>query len=254
MDRLNREIEIFAKYARPGRSEAAARKALIEQVRADVRTLFPNHTLEIFGSQRTGLALALSDIDLRMMRHGDKDEALPPTAEQRRDLLKDLHNLRRRVGRGKLAQNYAEPELRHARYPLLSLLDRATGVNIQIVLSNNTSKSREYIAHYMEEYPHIRQVYPVVKTIFEQRGLSDVFLGGFGSYSIFMMLVASLQNQLNQRQDAAGALINFLYYWAYFDTREHGVSIDPPEYFDKKKNPVFTDTVVAKIAVSLFPP
>ena len=40
---------------------------------------------------------------------------------------------------------------------------------------------------------------------------------------------------------------------AYFKTKEHGVSVSPPEYFDKKEHPVLTDSARAKIEVSLAP-
>ncbi|KAJ4303397.1 hypothetical protein N0V90_002290 [Kalmusia sp. IMI 367209] len=249
MDRLSKEIHAFYQFAKPTRAETFARRNVVEQVRTDVRPLFPGHALEIFGSERTGIALATSDIDLRMISREDSDWAKsnkPPSSAERRNLLKDLSTLRKKAFNN---NKYLLPTLRHARYPLLALQDRASGIDIQIVLSNDTSKSREYIQHYMTEYPYIRQVYAVVRAMFEQRGLSDVFRGGFGSYSIFMMLVASLQHQSNERKDAAGALINFMYYWAYFDTRKHGVSVSPPDYFDKTEHPVLSEATMAKIAV-----
>ncbi|KAF1973394.1 hypothetical protein BU23DRAFT_533568 [Bimuria novae-zelandiae CBS 107.79] len=253
MARLNEEIRKFWEYAKPNRAEVFARKNVVEQVRADVRQRFPGHVLEVFGSERTGISFATSDIDLRMVRREALDQSVsdkPPTHQERRDLYRDLYTLRYQVfgNHGKAAGKYLLANLLHARYPLLSIQSRDSGLVVQIVLSNNTAKSREYMHRYMVDYPYLRQVYAVVKTMFDQRGLSDVYRGGFGSYSIFMMIVASLQNQANQRNDAAGALVNFLYYWGFFKTRENGVSIDPPEYFDKKTHPVLTDAARAKIA------
>ncbi|KAJ4347296.1 uncharacterized protein N0V89_011236 [Didymosphaeria variabile] len=247
--RLNREINDFYEYAKPSRAELFARKNVVEQIRADVRQRLPHHILEVFGSERTGLALALSDIDLRLVNRRDLHQKSdkPPTPEQRKSLLKDLYNLRYRVF-GDRSRKYIMPVLRHSRYPLISLLDRGSGLDVQIVSSNSTTRQREFIQRYMNEYPYLRQTYAVIKTMFDQRGFSDVFRGGFGSYPLFMMIVASLQNEANQRRDAAGALVNFLYFWANFKTHEHGVSIAPPEYFDKKENPILTDTLKSKLS------
>ena len=96
---------------------------------------------------------------------------------------------------------------------------------------------------YMQEIPYLRSLYYVVKTIFDIRGLSDVFRGGFGSYSIFMMLVASLKHAPHQRQDAAGGLLNFLKFYSDFDAKAHGISIEPVELFDKVQHPVITNPV-----------
>ncbi|KAF2687926.1 hypothetical protein K458DRAFT_332404 [Lentithecium fluviatile CBS 122367] len=242
-DRLALEIAKFHDYARPSRTEALGRRNIIEQVRNHVREALPSHILEVFGSERTGIALATSDIDLRLMRHEDLVDGrgkMPPDGEERRLLLKDLQTLHRKKFYGNRA--YLMPVMRHARYPLISLQDRASGIDVQIVLSNDTSLSRELMQQYMQEFPFLRQLYSVVKTIFDARGLSDVFRGGFGSYTIFMMVVASLKHKPHKRNDAMGALLNFLRFWGHFDTTKQGVSIEPPILFDKSEVLVMTDT------------
>lgn len=202
------------------------------------------------------MALALSDIDLRLVKRNDLDQQtsdMPPAPDQRREIIRSLYELRHNVFAGTRnvsAAKYISPVLRHARYPLISVQDRGSGLDVQVVGANDTAKQREIIQRYMKQYPFLRQLYAVIKTMFEQRGLSEVFQGGFGSYTLLIMIVASLQNQPNTRGDAAGALVNFLYYWAYFKTKEKGVSVSPREYFDKKKNPVLTDATRAKINVS----
>lgn len=223
-----------------------------------MRRYRPDYVLEVFGSERTGLALALSDIDLLLIRRGSiEDEAVSnnrSTREERVELLRELYRIRKNVFKRyknqQAAPKYNQVELLYARYPLISVRDRPSGLDLQIVWSTDTTKQREVVQHYLMEYPYLRQVYAVVRTLFEQRELSNVFIGGFGSYSIFMMIVASLQQQDNKRKDAAGALLNFLYYWGYFKTDAHGVSIDPPEYFDKTEHPVADDATIARIAVS----
>jgi len=228
------------------------RRHLVEQVQGHVRRILPDHVLEVFGSERTGLAMATSDIDFRLVNKQTFEDPflakLPPSPEQRFQGMTSLHKLHW----NNLAKHkaYILATLRHARYPLISLQDRNSGLDVQIVLSNDTSHSREIMNGYMEEYPYLRQLYFVVKTMFDVRGLSDVFRGGFGSYTIFMMIVASLRHSPHPRNDAAGGLINFLKFYRNFQTQKWGISIEPVSLFDKKENPVLTDTAKAKLAVS----
>ena len=251
MQRLNLEIQQFYEYAKPNHLETAVRKQLIEQVRVHVRKTLPKYVLEVFGSEKTGLSLPTSDIDFRLMKKEQLEDPaiskLPPTPGERANVMKALRHLYS----SNLSKNgaYMLSAFRHARYPLISLQDKKSGLDVQVVLSNDTSMSREFMHRYMEQYPHLRQLYYVVKTMFDVRGLSDVFRGGIGSYSLFMMIVASMQHKPHQRADAAGALLNFFKFYIDFDITKQGISLEPPWLFDKEEVKVQTDTVKAKLAV-----
>jgi non-canonical poly(A) RNA polymerase PAPD5/7 len=251
---LNIEIERFYEYTKPNRYESIARKHVIEQVREHVRTGLSDYVVEVFGSERTGIALATSDIDFRLVRQSRLTDPatanLPPTPGERKQAFQALHRLLYSTIQ-KHKDTYLLATLRHARYPLISAQDRESGLDLQIVLSNDTSVSRNIMQGYMDEYPYLRQLYYVVKTMFDVRGLSDVFRGGFGSYSLFMMVVASLKHAPHPRDDAAGGLINFLRFWRDFDTRKRGISIEPAFLFDKAEHQVVTDKVKQKIEVGL---
>jgi non-canonical poly(A) RNA polymerase PAPD5/7 len=253
MHRLTIEIERFSEYAKPSHTELVVRRHVIEQVRNHVRVALPDHVLEVFGSERTGIALATSDIDFRLMRREQMEDPaltkLPPTSLQRNALMKDLYQLHHNYLSKHKA--YMITVLRHARYPLITLQDRQSSLDVQIVLANDTSLSREIMQGYMEQYPYLRQLYFVVKTIFDVRGLSDVFRGGFGSYTLFMMVIASIRHNPHPRNDAAGGLINFLKFYRDFPTAKKGISIEPVLLFDKKDVAVMTDTAKAKIEVMI---
>ncbi|CBY01911.1 hypothetical protein IAQ61_006505 [Plenodomus lingam] len=249
MDRLALEMERFCAYAKPTRLEQRARDHVIKEVRRHVLERMPDHTLEVFGSERTGLALATSDIDFRLIRPHqipDPERAhLPPRPMQRSKALGGLQKLHSMLK--DTSGTYLITIFRYARYPLISLQHRTSTLDIQIVLANDTTQSRDIIQRYLKEYPYLLTLFTVIKTIFEIRGLSDVFRGGFGSYSLFMMIVASIQHQPHARNDAAGALVNFLRFWRDFDTTKHGVSIEPAEIFDKQAVPVRTGKVQARL-------
>jgi non-canonical poly(A) RNA polymerase PAPD5/7 len=246
---LNLEIQKFHNFIQPSQAETVARKHVIEQVRQHVQNILPGYALEVFGSQRTGLAFAASDVDLRLVPvHVLTDAALakmPPSSTERSGRFVDLRALfkalRRRHGK-----DYLLPVLRWARYPLISLHDRASG----LVLSNDTSVSREYMQRYMREYPYLPRLYSTLKASLDVRGLSDVFRGGIGSYSLFMMIVASLKHKPHPRNDAAGALIHFLDFWVHLKAELHGVSIDPPKLFSKSEQVVMHRKALAHVAVS----
>jgi len=243
------EIDRFHKYSRPTQHERTAREHIIEQVRAHVLERLPNYHLEVFGSQKTGLALPTSDIDFRLQSQRQIDDPKlamwPPPEDERRKCVATLYQLFSNVFRKK--GSYILTALRHARYPLIVAQDKQSGLDVQIVLANDTSLSREIMARYMADIPYLEKLYCVIKHILNVRGLSDVFRGGFGSYSLFMMVVASIKHSPHPRNDAAGALMNFLEFWATFDTRTRGVSVEPVEFFDKKERPVITDTARCKI-------
>ncbi len=250
IQRLEVEIARFGEYATPSRYESIARKDLIERIEELVYATLPNYTLEVFGSERTGIALATSDIDFRLAKRSNetKGNVLPPSPELRSEALRKLHNLKNRA----FIKNpgFLLPTIRYARYPLLSMQDRKSGLDVQIVSNNDTIISRQLISGYMADYPYLQHLYYVVKTLMDVRGLSDVFRGGFGSYTLFMMVVASLRHNPHPRDDAAGGLINFLKFWSKFDTEKHGVSIEPVALFDQEAEPVLTATVRAKMKVN----
>ncbi|KAF2877881.1 hypothetical protein BDV95DRAFT_453709, partial [Massariosphaeria phaeospora] len=248
--RLDREIAMFHEYLRPNKVEALARKQFVEQVIADVQKTLPTAAIEVFGSERTGLASATSDIDLRLWRPNNVEDGsgqctpLPPPPAQRKQLVKDLRQLHYRS----FSRNpeYIAAEVLHSRYPLLSLQHRDSGIDVQIVLANDTTSSRNIVKQYLEQYPYLDKLYSVVKTMFDVRGISDVYRGGLGSYSIFMMIVASLQRK-PEIKTAGHGLRHFLHFWTNYDTTTHGLSIQPMSEFNKLENPVMTEKAKAQL-------
>lgn len=222
-------------------------------MRQHVQSILPDYALEVFGSERTGIAFAASDIDLRLVPQDVMSDAavsrLPPSPKER---IKRRTALRRLFQRLQPAhrKHYILPALRWARYPLISVQDRASGLTVQVVLSNDTTINREFIRRYIHDYPHLPQLYSVIKASLDVRGLSDVFRGGIGSYSLFMMIVASLKHNPHPRNDAAGSLEHFLHFWSDFKAEGRGVSIEPPEFFDKSEQRIMNEQALANLVVS----
>lgn len=127
--------------------------------------------------------------------------------------------------------------LRHSRYPLLSMQHVGTSLDVQIVCCNDTNKARSVMAKYMEEMPALRKVYILVKYMFEIRGLSDVFRGGIGSYSVFYLVAAAMKlGTEHAKDDAAAQLLAVLEFYSKFDATESWISLDPLEVLSKVEN------------------
>lgn len=251
---------------RPLPPVAQARDAIAERIRRAIRRKYNYCDVEVIGSQRTGLALNISDIDLRLFIPSkdtapsktskvgtvpDKNDNAPGTEPS----VRFLYNI---AGYLAVLKEYDKPvyedlEVFYSKVPLLNFYDYRSGLKIQLVSSKDSSAARGKVAQYVEEYPYLPDLYTVVKTMFDARGLSDVFMGGFGSYPIFMMIVASLQHLPRERAPSGvgPALVHFLEYWSLFDTT-NGVALDPPEYFDKAVHPVMSPSAAYKLAVSVF--
>lgn len=207
---------------------------------------------EVFGSERNGLAFPVSDIDIRFVpiprEHDPFQERPPPTQEDRDECLRHLRRLFKKFHQEQ--KEFLNITLRHARYPLIAMYHRPSGLDIQIVLANDSAHQRNIIQLYMDDIPFLRKVYFLIRTMLDIRGLTDVFRGGFGSYSLFMMVVASIKLAPEPPRDAASALRHVLKFYADFDTYKKAISIDPPYIFDKAAEPIVSPDIRAKIDVN----
>jgi non-canonical poly(A) RNA polymerase PAPD5/7 len=127
--------------------------------------------------------------------------------------------------------------LRHARYPLISLMHKKSGLDIQIVASNDSSNSRQIIKQYMDEHPNLYAVFALIKSMLDIRGLTDVYRGGLGSYSLFMMIMAVLKmGPYTGTQTLAGSqLMTVLEFYTKLDTYKRGLTLHPPYSVAKHK-------------------
>jgi len=242
----------------------AARHAVMRQTQTIIQEALPDAKTESFGSQRTGLVLATSDLDLRIFKE-DQDETTDPeqaprykSRRQRLTLLQCLHHVL------DANRDYILCHLRYARYPLISMQHKHSGLDVQIVCANDTSHSRNVMQEYLSKHKDLATLFSVLKIMFDIRGLSDVFRGGIGSYSLFMMVVASLElwgrpihfsGRRNPfglkgkygpfRKTGVGAkLLHFLEFYSAFDSTWNAIAVQPPEVYKK----ILTDEKVTKLA------
>ncbi|KAE9985468.1 hypothetical protein EG328_007460 [Venturia inaequalis] len=237
MARLDAEIWNFSEYIRPTPAEQATFKAVTEDVQKCAKEYCPDYETEAYGSQSSGLALSTSDIDIRLYDKEHKFSREAPRAKSRNEIFAHIKRLEHQFR----FQNsdYIMVRIRQARYPLLSMLHKKTGLDIQIVASNDTSYSNNLIQQYLVDYPYLYANYALIRSLFEIRGLTDVYRGGLGSYSLIMMIMAVIKSKgvtVSGEQGhiraggllAAKRLLDVLQFYAGLDTYETALSLEHP--------------------------
>lgn len=223
------EIQSFVKYIKPTDLEIAARDAVIRQTRDLIHDILPDHSTEVFGSQRTGLNLATSDIDIRLWKENVPEmkgtiARMAPRHQVRKILERDLNILHHTLD---AHPDYKLCQLRHARYPLISVQHTASGYDLQIVCNNDTANSRETIKELLQKDEDIYALFSLWKTMLDIRGLSDVYRGGLGSYSLLIMIIAALRAlSLTETESVSRKfLLTLRFYGEIFDSYKHGLTV-----------------------------
>nr|POE77961.1 non-canonical poly(a) rna polymerase protein trf4-1 [Quercus suber] len=242
LGRLDREIKAFVKHMECTPAENAGRQRAIEEVLAFIRqSTTPNarnsFKAELFGSEKTGLALATSDIDIRLYRDVSTNDEQSQQAQQNaaRSFMARLARLMVK------SRQFGEIFLRRsASYPIINTTHLATGIEIQLVASDSSAVREGFVKKYLGEMPHLRELYFLVRTILSTRGLLDVFNGGLGSYATFMWVTAIVRtkhfkNNIGEYGDdsIASHFLAFLRFVAGMNSSTFGLVVQQGDIFNK---------------------
>ncbi|XP_060109899.1 terminal nucleotidyltransferase 4B [Heteronotia binoei] len=190
---LHDEIIDFYKYMSPRSEEERMRMEVVNRIENVIKELWPNAEVQIFGSFKTGLYLPTSDIDLVVF---GKWENLP------------LWTLEEALRKHNVADENSVKVLDKATVPIIKLTDSFTEVKVDISFNvRNGVKAAHLIADFIKKYPVLPYLVLVLKQFLLQRDLNEVFTGGIGSYSLFLMAVSFLQ--LHPREDACTPNANY---------------------------------------------
>ncbi|KAL8820978.1 MAG: hypothetical protein Q9191_007403 [Dirinaria sp. TL-2023a] len=240
MSSLHDELKAYEAYMRHSKIEEEASRILVSDVRGLIAEQFRHNPLLIIGSCRTGLADRLSDIDLALtfpdIEKKPLDRGPSSLSKKRRRLLKRvLRAVHRILSNSKVFER--DTELIHARIPIVRVTHTATGLRVEIQTLVSSSIVQEYVASYLAEYPTLRTLYLVFRSALHIRGLTNVRLGGLGSYPILIMIVNALKHASGQfaSDDLANQFLYILDFYGNADLYMHGFSPDPPRQFLKRK-------------------
>ena len=192
--RLHNEILSFWAFTRPTRLETRARAEAAQRLRSLVSAIWPGEgvLVEVFGSSATGLALPGSDVDVVVRG-----------ATGGGDAATRLRALAAALARSGVARDLQL--ITRARVPLVKYVDAASGLAMDASFDaeGGPAAARRAVAA-LGALPAARPLLSVLKASLAQRGLSEVYTGGLGSYALLVMVVAFLQGH-RSRHGASGA-------------------------------------------------
>lgn len=214
---LHEEISDFYEYISPRPEEEKMRLEVVDRIKGVIYDLWPSAEVQVFGSFSTGLYLPTSDIDLVVF---GKWETLP------------LWTLEEALRKRNVADENSIKVLDKATVPIIKLTDSFTEVKVDISFNVKSGvKAARLIKEFKEKYPVLPYLVLVLKQFLLQRDLNEVFTGGIGSYSLFLMAVSFLQ--LHYREDVCSPNINigvlliefFELYGRHFNYLKTGIRI-----------------------------
>ncbi|XP_058485764.1 terminal nucleotidyltransferase 4B [Solea solea] len=214
---LHEEINDFYEYISPRPEEEKMRLEVVDRIKGVIYDLWPSAEVQVFGSFSTGLYLPTSDIDLVVF---GKWEMLP------------LWTLEEALRKRNIADENSIKVLDKATVPIIKLTDSFTEVKVDISFNVKSGvKAARLIKEFKEKYPVLPYLVLVLKQFLLQRDLNEVFTGGIGSYSLFLMAVSFLQ--LHYREDVSSPNINigvlliefFELYGRHFNYLKTGIRI-----------------------------
>lgn len=214
---LHEEIKDFYEYMSPRPEEEKMRMEVVDRIKKVIMDLWPSAKVQVFGSFSTGLYLPTSDIDLVVFGNW---ETLP------------LWTLEEALRKRNIADENSVKVLDKATVPIIKLTDAYTEVKVDISFNVQSGiNAATLIKDFKKKFPVLPYLVLVLKQFLLQRELNEVFTGGIGSYSLFLMAVSFLQ--LHYREDVGSPNSNmgvqliefFELYGRHFNYLKTGIRI-----------------------------
>lgn len=135
-----------------------------------------------FGPLSPSSQSTTSDIDIVILSNSMKSQNTP-------NILSTIASLLRKAN---LASNIQV--LSKARVPIIKFVCNHGKYKVDISLNlTNGITACNFVNGWLRKEPAIRPLIMFVKHLLDQRGLSEVFTGGLGSYSVILMAVSFFQ-------------------------------------------------------------
>jgi len=218
---LGDEILAFAEWVQPTDHERVMRQRFAQRVESIVTFIWPEASVQVFGSSQTGLALPVSDVDFVVEGISTKRAVGV--------LLQDL---------GEALQEHGMANVRvigNAKVPLIKFVDPQTHLRGDVSFGvRNATESVTLVKQYLMQYLAAKPLVLVLKTLLHQNDLNVVHTGGLSSYAITLLVVTYLRVvELTASEEETAALqeldplavgkafVGFMKYFALTDLRDH---------------------------------
>lgn len=237
-DWLTLEIKDFVAYISPNRQEIEQRNNAIAKLKAAVKELWPDASLNCFGSYATDLYLPGSDIDCVVRSEsGDKEN---------RNALYSLASFLKRKGLATQVEVIAK-----ARVPIIKFVEPESKIHIDVSFERtNGLEAARVIRGWLEEQHGLRELVLIVKQFLHARRLNNVHTGGLGGYSIICLVYSFLKlhpriltSDIDPMENLGVLLIDFFeLYGKNFGYDDVGISVGEHEahYIPKDEHPDLT--------------
>lgn len=246
--RLHKEIRDFYEFVQPYDYEESIRRDLISRVQQTIRTSSSKVTgathieVKSFGSFAAGLYLPTADMDLVAVSPGYMKSGQKSFCQSKTKLYQLSSQLEWRG----IAAPGTIMTVANARVPIIKFTDDDTGIKVDISFENDSGlRANATFLEWKEQFPAMPIIVVLIKQMLAMRGLNEVFSGGLGGFSIICLVVSMMQmmpeiqsGNMDPHQHYGDLLLNFLHlYGNSFDVRSTGITMNPPGYFDKLRNP-----------------
>jgi non-canonical poly(A) RNA polymerase PAPD5/7 len=134
--------------------------------------------VEVFGSYATGIYLPASDIDITIIKSGKSTQSL----------MDSLYSILKSQSKVQVIDR-----INKTRVPIIKLIDRATGIHIDISFNNSCLVMVNNIKQIALQYPHFKHIVLIMKYFLKLRDYNDTYRGGIGSTLLQLMVYAYLQ-------------------------------------------------------------
>ncbi|KAJ3077210.1 hypothetical protein HDU98_006397 [Podochytrium sp. JEL0797] len=235
---FNQEVQDYVHYISPTPAEHSLRHLTIERLRFVVSRLWPQATVEVFGSFSTKLYLPTSDVDIVIMGTGLR---APASLFELSVALKDH-------GYATACQVIAK-----AKVPIIKYTDALTTFPVDISINMPSGlQAAQIVSHFLQE-PNgvgeaIRGLMYLLKQFLLARYLNEPFNGGCGSYALLLLVSSFVKlhpliqlGTIDPSQNLGFLFMEFLeLYGRFFNFDQIGISCDlnnGPEYFLKRDMP-----------------
>lgn len=236
-DWLTLEIKDFVNYISPSIDEISNRNTVINTLKQNISSFWPNAQAHVFGSCATDLYLPGSDIDMVVISTtGDYEQ---------RSRLYQLSSFLRT---NQLAKNIQV--IASAKVPIIKFVDPRFNIHVDISFerSNGLDAARR-IRKWLDMTPGLRELVLIIKQFLRSRHLNDVHVGGLGGYATIIMVYHFLKlhprvstNNLAAMENLGTLLIEFFeLYGLNFSYDKLVIAInnsdDSPKYLPKSACP-----------------
>ncbi|OQE00758.1 hypothetical protein PENVUL_c046G00477 [Penicillium vulpinum] len=245
---LDAEIRALDQYLTPRAQEKDCIEKLMTEVASILKAVVP-HAPRVIGSHRTGLVLAHSGLDFLLPyedlpRSLERDRRPSPTRPQIQDAhIRLLRQVQRALQHTDTFSDHVK--LSDKRNPAISARHQPTGLLLQFYCGEGIPAITEYLQDYQVEYPSLRPLYAVTRTLLEARGLFGSPQASIGPDALAILIVAFLKmnhGRFPGPNNLGNQFLAFLqFYGTQVDLQSVGVAVDPPGLFSEDMLPVAPD-------------